>query len=64
MQAVQDMPAGFTGSTLSCDGASIRMGTDEIVCRGVMDSGGHYSAAGLVAVLPAVGTLVSCVDAR
>lgn len=49
MQAVQDMPAGFKGSTLSCDGASFRMGTDEIVSRGVMDSGGHYSAAGLVA---------------
>lgn len=48
MQAVQDVPAGFKGSTLSCDGASIRMGTDETVCRGVMDSGGHYSAAGLM----------------
>lgn len=48
MPAVQDLPAGFKGPTRSRDGAPARMGSDEIVCGGVMDSRGRYSAAGLM----------------
>lgn len=48
MQAVQDMPTPFKDSTLSCDCTSIQMGADEIVCTGVMDSWGNYSAGGMM----------------
>lgn len=69
MQAVQEMSTPFKDSTLSCGCAPIQMSLDEIVCRGVMDSWGNYSAWGMMirhcgwTLTHSHSILLSCFDA-